>query len=976
MKGEVLKKPMKITNFGISEVLKKHIGVKAHIINQRVPQGFSLKGSSLDCDEALANCLLAINGYTNNGKQVVKEFILNNPLTKPIVMVLEKNRHPLMSAWFACVIVPKNYRKLNNSTEIVYFINPVTSVSKTDFKGYFKTFERLLKEKAECLYNTKKKSFVKLGDSFENVVHIEIGGAFPNAKFQYLNLQQTNVLDSSWHSIYNIIKIVDNKSKSDKDLLKLLKNIAPKEVSKIYKDYCKLDNHNEEIIEFNPESIFLTQAIKNLRNDSYQKNKYINYYDDSSSSEEALHRDQDDKNILDELIPDEENAESLGITFEELQFGVLLHELGLRVLKSVEVSKKYYELKRQYLRNTDIPDDTSIADNASGAITMQMGPNYGANFNTFTQCTQQIKQKVLSDRRAFVKVINSKRLEIFFKKFASSLPNGISIDYNTFSSLNKNSALRATLPNNFVIPLEHYSPGNFLAWVRILHKSNIRLMKNLLDNDQVSIINRDKEVLIRVFNFPNCESASALDKQEIYKKSHTRADLVINSYSYSDIFEKLQHFKQKLNLKDSEIASIIERTFKGDLGNINNIINKKNISSANKREFIEFINSLTYLLFATEVMRNPATLIINFMMIDLIKAEKLSWEKAFSEDMPMAMKDAVKASRWLHSNLNTIMNYTYDKTTEKKNSNEGLGIKLLEQEVAIFTSWLELKKIKLTRDQERKIDLGLIDSKLNIDLFTKICKYCKKWYGIEVEPSGLIKDRIDEYTDDRDELDDLTKPQLKSLEKILHYSDDVLKLYDNNAVSLEEMIKVYDENHEKFKAVTSDAAMKIILSGENNEDFESICDLYDNADDQEFSDIITDKGEEVLHGEISSTDVLDRMQVLAKKRRINYGDYDFDDSYDFDPYEIVMYELKKEEGYDSIKDYSESYSDSQEYSSSGYCDNESTVSQSSSYSTSEEESLSSESSRDDLLIKYSDEEMLKELSKRGYWVDKTFTHSL
>ncbi|MDF3047967.1 MAG: hypothetical protein K0R73_1085 [Candidatus Midichloriaceae bacterium] len=971
MKGKISKNLTKIEKTDILGIFKKHIGKKAYIINEALPQGMTY--SPLDCDEALANCLLKINGFTCNGDQKLKDFILNDPLTKPIVIILEKDQYPLVNVnvWFACVIVPTNYNNLSNSTEIVYFINPTESISQDNFRSYFKTFERLLKETAECFYNTKGKSFVKLGNSFENVGHVEIGGAFPNAKFEYLNLGQTYYLNSLQYSVYNAIKIVEHCA--SKDLPRVLKSVNSRDLNTILNNKT-LDFEGKVAIKSHPKSKILVQAIKNLRDDSYQKNKYINYYDDSSSSEEALNRDQDNKFILDELTPDEEYAELLGITFKKLQFGVLLHELGLRVLKSVEVSEQYYGLKRQYLRNTDIPDDKMIADNVSGAILMR-----DANSNTFDQCKNQVKQKVLSDRRAFVKAINFKRFKGFFEEFASSLPNGISIDYSTFSSLNKNSALRTTLPNNFIIPLEHYSPRNFLAWVRLLHKSNIRLMKNLLDNDQISIINRDKEVLIRVFNFPNCESAPALDKQEIYKKSHTRTDLVINSYSYSGIYKKLEHFKQELNLTDSKIALIIEKTFKGDLGNINNIINKKNISSANKKEFIEFINSLTYLLFATEVMRNPATLIINFMMIDLIKAEELSWEKAFSEDMPMAMSDAVKACRWLHSNLNTVMNYTYDKTTEKKNFNEGLGIKLLQKEVAIFTSWLELKKIKLTQDQEDQINLGLIDSKLNIDLFTKICEYCKKWYGIEVEPDGLIKDRIENYVD-RDGLDDLTKPQLKSLEKIIYYSDNVLELYNNNAVSLEQLIKVYDESHKKFETVTSDAAMKIILSEENNEGFESICDLYDDTNDQEFLDIINDEYEKVLYGEISSAEVLDRMHALINKRKRNYIDDNFEDIYDFDPYETVMYELKKEGGYGSIKDYSESYtesySDSQEYTPSGYCDTAYTTSRSSSYSTSGEESLSSESSRDELLIKYSDEEILKELSKRGYWVDKTSVHSL
>ena len=117
--------------------------------------------------------------------------------------------------------------------------------------------------------------------------------------------------------------------------------------------------------------------------------------------------------------------------------------------------------------------------------------------------------------------------------------------------------------------------------------------------------------------------------------------------------------------------------------------------------------SLHYLLFGTEVIRNPSALIHNMMMLDLIKCGKLTWKKAFEDhDMPMSIQDAIVASRIKNSEYSekymphkylyehkTYTEYAVTWTSPQRwhNLNYPTAEMLLSKEKELTKQWLEMK---------------------------------------------------------------------------------------------------------------------------------------------------------------------------------------------------------------------------------------------------------------------------------------------
>lgn len=155
--------------------------------------------------------------------------------------------------------------------------------------------------------------------------------------------------------------------------------------------------------------------------------------------------------------------------------------------------------------------------------------------------------------------------------------------------------------------------------------------------------------------------------------------------------------------------------------------------------------SLHYLLFGTEVIRNPSALIHNMMILDLIKCGKLTWKQAFLDHhMSMSITGAIMASRIKNSEYNDEYmphKYLYEDKTYKEYANRWNGnwdktnyesaVDLLNREKKIMIEWLEMKfgqdYLKFCLDEKGDLKIEHVES-----IFSLLEKTCQNWYNIDI----------------------------------------------------------------------------------------------------------------------------------------------------------------------------------------------------------------------------------------------------
>lgn len=104
-----------------------------------------------------------------------------------------------------------------------------------------------------------------------------------------------------------------------------------------------------------------------------------------------------------------------------------------------------------------------------------------------------------------------------------------------------------------------------------------------------------------------------------------------------------------------------------------------------------------YLLFGTEVIRNPSALIHINMAFDLIEKEKIAWGNEMIENVPMCQVGIVKQAVWLNDHYSDYMPYKYRYSDPYWNPNKkkpdffNLASELVQREARITLMWLELQ---------------------------------------------------------------------------------------------------------------------------------------------------------------------------------------------------------------------------------------------------------------------------------------------
>ncbi len=247
--------------------------------------------------------------------------------------------------------------------------------------------------------------------------------------------------------------------------------------------------------------------------------------------------------------------------------------------------------------------------------------------------------------------------------------------------------VRNTLPNPYVINLgESHSAAEVLAYTRLMTTSNMRLMKNFIDFP-LHEFDKEAELLIRTVQLLKSKTI-ILDEQKIFGKSGSRTDMVRNFENYLSILKSINHIQKNFKM---DIVRCIREVLSGK----GNQVFRDDETS--KHALQKVIIPLTYLLFVTEAARNPASLLVHCMMLELIQARKLTWEEALEgKKMPMRIKGAVSAARWIHLHYGTTLKYSYDKKDSRSIENEAFAcMELINLEAKIFELWLEFKGIEI-----------------------------------------------------------------------------------------------------------------------------------------------------------------------------------------------------------------------------------------------------------------------------------------
>jgi hypothetical protein len=287
---------------------------------------------------------------------------------------------------------------------------------------------------------------------------------------------------------------------------------------------------------------------------------------------------------------------------------------------------------------------------------------------------------------------------------------------------------RNTLKNYHTLQSE--DPIQFLANIRLIHRSLRRETKNLKQTPLSSLIYKgknDKKFHFQWLLFKKDVTEDAvLEIQKIHPNTEVRKAKVVNGGSYEEYYNELMQLKNYLNVDDKTIARWIKNIFQGSF-DFKNIEQLKNTTSEEQSIIVERLGALTYLLFGCEVARNPASLLIHHMMLDLIigHQKKYTWHGFFCGNktikLPMSIseeKDNIAQARTTNvlfsKSKYQFFPYRYDDSNDSSSP-----LPLLQAEEKVIKLWLK----DYMHISDKDISLN--------DLASIISESSKEWFGTD-----------------------------------------------------------------------------------------------------------------------------------------------------------------------------------------------------------------------------------------------------
>jgi hypothetical protein len=284
----------------------------------------------------------------------------------------------------------------------------------------------------------------------------------------------------------------------------------------------------------------------------------------------------------------------------------------------------------------------------------------------------------------------------------------------------------------------------FLATLNLCNRSSRRHLRNLRDDN---LQRKTDEVHPRGWKFPQSSKWSVFDNHKFTIKGK-RKDETLELGGYKVVYEIIEKIKFNLNkyidrkVTDKDIAFWIRSIINGKLivqdGAL--VRSDKSVLAINQfkklpDKMVAQLIKITYLLFGSEVMRNPASLIHHQMMIDLILDGMMTWKEALNGDdggeMPMSMKNAVASARILHKRFLPYMPhpYYYDPLEVVAAAKEDV---LLHRENVIYDNWFIAF---LEEEDTDKVRLKVLSEAV------------EQWYGLIIVNNSLVQSESTELED-------------------------------------------------------------------------------------------------------------------------------------------------------------------------------------------------------------------------------------
>lgn len=490
------------------------------------------------------------------------------------------------------------------------------------------------------------------------------------------------------------------------------------------------------------------QINKDLSQDS-NLSKFVMSGDDSSDEEDIV----ENYDITSELS--KFNKDNQGNLVDHNNLSFIVHAVGAQLLYSKPVQDSYYKLKKDQLKNSyDLPTGDSV--NAAVQNSLKHTGSWH-NKQDWTRDSKAIEQET-------VELINSNPVG-FYK-----------------------SILKAELSEYFQNIIEKYKleHGDFLGWRYQPELGNLSVTPKLPHKYEYDLSNTNSFALDF---FANLRLHNRLDKRALkYKeKFGEKFPEQVSKWKYSQTEIIIDHkIRANTNTLRSEEVKFNDETLSypaiSNLGLVSSdaLLLRQIFHKGVSANIPTHILTLHYLLFGTEVIRNPSALIHNSMMLDLIYHASLTWEGAFDQRiMPMSMEGAIMASRIVNSHYTKYMphNYLYDKGYEtiyykndaeayhKQNKNNAKI--LLEKELDFTKLWL-IMKLGNNLDEYLQENGDLKDNKAQ-EIFQLIQASCQQWFSINLLHQASIF-MLDKYVkvDDKNIVYNYIINSSSNLEKALN----------------------------------------------------------------------------------------------------------------------------------------------------------------------------------------------------------------
>jgi hypothetical protein len=454
--------------------------------------------------------------------------------------------------------------------------------------------------------------------------------------------------------------------------------------------------------------------------DEYLKGKkYLSIYGNDSSDEEDEVESYD---IVKQIRKYKEDNKE-----EAVFLPFVVHAVAIKFLYSKQIQQKYYVIKKAQCKDSfEVPEKNIINRAISNSVNQEFKWGLKENQGDQQKLSQFVFDLINDNIVSFYKTGFVRNDLIHF--FRSSDKEW---DFNALTFL----APRASHHSFKVIDMEKLELCDLRRVLKLEKKLIIEYKKAL----EVDVSQFDSVAFFAQLRWHNrIDKRLEKDISNIWcneQKKHTCAKT--DTLKYSDNVSVLVSHGVSKQSKIYRSETIDFESDKNSIASYPTIYSNVKITLSDYDQLtkpfykIEIdklsqdASSLHYLLYGTEVVRNPSALIHNMMAMELISNGKMTWKEALhNREIPMCIEGALQDSRSLNKEYNRYMphKYKYENGTDRDKTT------LITKEKNLVIKWLKLKfgenYLKACFNKDGK-DLKITHA---VSMFDILETACNNWY--------------------------------------------------------------------------------------------------------------------------------------------------------------------------------------------------------------------------------------------------------